>query len=125
MSRAETGTAAHTATAGERGGTRPPSPLRTFGLLRSELLTTFRRWRTLALLGVLAAVPVLVGIAVRLETRDGGTAGPRDPGAGPAFIAQVTNNGLFLVFTALAATLPFLPRPFPRSLPVAEPFPAS
>ncbi|MDX2878639.1 ABC transporter permease, partial [Streptomyces ipomoeae] len=28
-------------------------------------------------------------------------------GAGPAFIAQITNNGLFLVFTALAVTLPF------------------
>ena len=34
---------------------RTPSPLWTFGLLRSELVTTFRRWRTLALLGVLAA----------------------------------------------------------------------
>ncbi|MBT2902237.1 ABC transporter permease, partial [Streptomyces sp. McG3] len=33
-----------------------------------------------------------------------------DGGAGPAFLAQVTNNGLFLVFAALAATLPvFLP----------------
>ncbi|MET7286236.1 ABC transporter permease [Streptomyces sp. NPDC005573] len=78
----------------------------TFGLLRSELTTTLRRWRTLALLGVLAAVPVLIGIAVRIETRDGSRAG-RGGGEGPAFIAQVTNNGLFLVFTALAATLPF------------------
>ncbi|MER6783184.1 ABC transporter permease [Streptomyces sp. NPDC000658] len=80
----------------------------TFGILRSELLTTFRRWRTLALLGVLAAVPVLVGIAVKIETSDGSSPG-RDGGggAGPAFISQVTNNGLFLVFTALAVTLPF------------------
>ncbi|MFF8429739.1 ABC transporter permease [Streptomyces sp. NPDC016566] len=83
-----------------------PNPLWTFGLLRSELVTTVRRWRTLALLGVLAAVPVLVGIAVRIETRGGSTAG-RGGGDGPAFIAQITNNGLFLVFTALAATLPF------------------
>ncbi|MFJ8197952.1 ABC transporter permease [Streptomyces sp. NPDC096152] len=87
-------------------GDRAPHPLWTLGLLRSELVTTFRRWRTLALLGVLAAVPVLVGIAVRIETRDGAPAG-RGGGQGPAFIAQVTNNGLFLVFTALAATLPF------------------
>ncbi|MFG3125902.1 ABC transporter permease [Streptomyces sp. NPDC048201] len=81
-------------------------PLWTFGLLRSELVTTLRRWRTLVLLAVLAAVPVLIGIAVRVETGDGG---PSDGGGGggPAFIAQVTNNGLFLVFTALAATLPF------------------
>ncbi|MEV7891250.1 ABC transporter permease [Streptomyces sp. NPDC002817] len=83
-----------------------PSPLWTFGLFRSELITTFRRWRTLALLGVLAAVPILVGIAVKIETGDGG--GPRGGGGGgPAFVSQITNNGLFLVFTALAATLPF------------------
>ncbi|MFJ5177088.1 ABC transporter permease [Streptomyces griseoviridis] len=86
---------------------RRPHPLWTLGLLRSELLTTLRRWRTLALLGVLAAVPVLVGIAVRIETGDGASAGGGPGGGGPAFIAQITNNGLFLVFTALAATLPF------------------
>ncbi|MEU3094911.1 ABC transporter permease [Streptomyces sp. NPDC006967] len=85
---------------------RRASPLWTLGLFRSELLTTFRRWRTLALLGVLAAVPVLVGIAVRIETGDGSSAGGGG-GGGPAFISQITNNGLFLVFTALAATLPF------------------
>ncbi|MFC9156348.1 ABC transporter permease [Streptomyces bauhiniae] len=82
-----------------------PRALWTFGLLRSELVTTLRRWRTLVLLGVLAAVPVLIGIAVRAETGGGGD--PDRGGGGPAFIAQVTNNGLFLVFTALAATLPF------------------
>ncbi|PPS68369.1 MULTISPECIES: ABC transporter permease [Streptomyces] len=74
-------------------------------LLRNELLTTFRRWRTVALLAVLAAVPVLVGIAVKIETGDGSSAD--GGGGGPAFISQITNNGLFLVFTALAATLPF------------------
>ncbi|WP_238697400.1 ABC transporter permease [Streptomyces sp. E2N166] len=88
---------------------RTPSPLWSFGLLRSELLITFRRWRTLALLGVLAAVPVLVGIAVKIETSDGASfgGGGGGGGAGPAFISQISNNGLFLVFTALAATLPF------------------
>ncbi|MER7970535.1 ABC transporter permease [Streptomyces sp. NPDC096080] len=84
-----------------------PSPLWTLGLLRSELLTTLRRWRTLALLGVLAAVPVLVGVAVRIETGGSPAGGGPEGGGGPAFIAQITNNGLFLVFTALAATLPF------------------
>jgi ABC-2 type transport system permease protein len=86
---------------------RRTSRLWTFGLLRSELVTTFRRWRTLALLAVLAGVPILVGIAVKLETGDGSGAGGRGGGGGPAFISQITNNGLFLVFTALAATLPF------------------
>ncbi|MEU6001215.1 ABC transporter permease [Streptomyces sp. NPDC047197] len=79
----------------------------TLGLFRSELGITFRRWRTLALLGVLAAVPILVGVAVKIETSDGSTVGGGGEAGGPAFIAQVTNNGLFLVFTALAATLPF------------------
>lgn len=87
------------------GAARSPSALWTLGLFRSELLITFRRWRTLALLAVLAAVPVLVGIAVKIETSDGSPAG--GGGEGPAFISQVSNNGLFLVFTALAATLPF------------------
>lgn len=99
MSRAET-----------RSAVRAPSALWTFGLLSSELRITFRRWRTLALLGVLAAVPVLVGIAVKIETSDGasfGDGGGGGGGQGPAFISQVSNNGLFLVFTALAATLPF------------------
>ncbi len=86
--------------------TRPASALWTFGLLRNELRTTLRRWRTLALLGVLAAVPILVGVAVKIETGDGGSV-DGGGGEGPAFISQITNNGLFLVFTALAATLPF------------------
>ncbi|QNE75647.1 ABC transporter permease subunit [Streptomyces finlayi] len=88
---------------------RPRNPLWTFGILRSELVTTLRRRRTFALLAVLAAVPVLIGVAVRVET-GGGPSGGQDGAGGPAFLAQVTNNGLFLVFASLAATLPvFLP----------------
>lgn len=97
---------------GEGAALPRPNPLWALGLFRSELVTVVRRWRTLALLGVLAAVPILIGIAVKIETRNGGTAGPGggDGGGGPAFISQVTNNGLFLVFAGLAATLPvFLP----------------
>ena len=119
MSRAETGNVpvarAEAPGAGPGAGAgvdavRTPSPLWSLGLLRSELLITFRRWRTLALLGVLAAVPVLVGIAVKIETSDGSSSfggGGGGGGEGPAFISQISNNGLFLVFTALAATLPF------------------
>ncbi len=121
MSRAETGAETGVETDAETGveagagaeAARVPAggavrarPLWSLGLFRSELVITFRRWRTLALLAVLAAVPVLVGIAVRIETSDGGSIGGGEEG-GPAFISQVTNNGLFLVFTSLAATLPF------------------
>ncbi|OIK24914.1 ABC transporter permease [Streptomyces malaysiense] len=95
MSRADPATAV----AAERG----PAPLWTLGLLRSELLTTLRRLRALVLLGVLAAVPVLIGVVVKVRARGGGSSGA----AGPAFLGQVTDNGLFLVCTALAATLPF------------------
>ncbi|MFG2721536.1 ABC transporter permease [Streptomyces sp. NPDC048416] len=90
---------------------RKPGVLWSLGLFRSELVIVLRRKRTLALLAVLAAVPVLIGIAVRIETGGdgaGGRGGGR--GGGPAFVSQITNNGLFLVFAALAATLPvFLP----------------
>ncbi|MER5851617.1 ABC transporter permease [Streptomyces sp. NPDC002012] len=98
------------AEAGIIGAGRARNRLWTFGILRSELTTTLRRWRTLALLGVLAAVPVLIGIAVKIETNHGSSPGPGGGGGGPAFLSQVTNNGLFLVFAALAVTLPvFLP----------------
>ncbi|NGO86336.1 ABC transporter permease [Streptomyces sp. 196(2019)] len=114
--RAGTGTGGGTGAGGGAGtpGPRPRTPLshpfRTLGLLRSEVATTFRRHRTYALLAVLAAVPVLIGIAVRIETGGDGSGGGAGGGPGPAFLTQVTNNGVFLVFATLAATLPvFLP----------------
>ena len=54
MSRAEVEAGAE-AVRVEDTAVRKPSPLWTFGLFRSELLTTFRRWRTIAL-WVIAAV---------------------------------------------------------------------
>jgi ABC-2 type transport system permease protein len=107
MSQAEPTTAAPPP-AGPPAPPRSPQLLWTLGLFRSELVTVFRRGRTLALFGVLAGVPILVGIAVRIETRNGGSiGGGGGDGGGPAFIEQVSNNGLFLAFTSLAATLPF------------------
>ncbi|WP_372458356.1 ABC transporter permease [Streptomyces niphimycinicus] len=98
---------------GERAANAPrPNPLWALALFRSELTTTLRRWRTLALLGVLALIPILIGAAVKIETSDGGSlgGGRGADGQGPAFFSQITNNGIFLVFASLAATLPvFLP----------------
>ncbi|WP_030393507.1 ABC transporter permease [Kitasatospora purpeofusca] len=110
MSRAEAvpaeavaATAVTTAAAAARGR-RPQTAAGFLALFRNELVLTFRRLRTIVLLGILALLPVLIGVVVRIETD-----GPRG-GEGPAFIAQVTQNGLFLVFTALAVALPvFLP----------------
>jgi ABC-2 type transport system permease protein len=70
-------------------------------LWRSELRLVFGRRRNQVLLVALGLVPVLIGVAVALSHRGG---------AGPAFLNQVSSNGLFLVFTALAVSLPlFLP----------------
>jgi ABC-2 type transport system permease protein len=73
-------------------------------LLASELTVLFRRRRTWALLAALAAVPVLIAIAVRLSS-DSETGG-----GGPAFLGDITQNGLFVSLTALAVSMPlFLP----------------
>jgi ABC-2 type transport system permease protein len=74
------------------------------GLLASELKTMFRRRRTIALLAVLAAVPVLIAVAVKLSSS------PVEPGRGPAFLDRVSQNGLFVAVTALVVSTPlFLP----------------
>src|SRR5690242_4121552 len=85
---------------GARTGAVRPSVAGRAALFRSELSLTFRRTRTIALLAILASLPVLIGVVVKLQTGDSGQ------GGGPAFIAQVTQNGLFLVFTSLAVSLP-------------------
>ena len=70
-------------------------------LLRSELRLLFGRRRNQVLLVVLALVPVLVGVAIRVST------GEAEPGEGPPFLDRVSGNGLFLAFTGLATVVPF------------------
>jgi ABC-2 type transport system permease protein len=70
-------------------------------LLRSELRLVFGRRRNQILLVVLALVPVLVGVAIRVST------GEAEPGEGPPFLDRVSGNGLFLSFTGLATVVPF------------------
>jgi ABC-2 type transport system permease protein len=80
---------------------RPP----TFStrLLRSELRLVLTRRRNVAMLAVLALATTLIGVAIEVS-------GPSPEDDGPAFLARVTENGLFLCFTALVASLPvFLP----------------
>jgi len=70
-------------------------------LLRSELRLTFGRRRNLVLLAVLAAVPVLLGLVLRFSSGAGNGGGGNSNGDGPAFLSQVTGNGVFLAFLTL------------------------
>ena len=75
----------------------------TLSLFASELLTLFRRRRTWALLGALALIPILIAVAIRI-------AGDAPSGRGPAFLGQITENGLFVGVTAMVVAIPlFLP----------------
>jgi ABC-type transport system involved in multi-copper enzyme maturation permease subunit len=86
-----------------RAGAAPwrPTPVRAWlRLLRSELGLTFLRWRNIALLAVLAAIPALIGFALWLAAPAGG-----GNGQGPPFLDQVAGNGVFLAFLALVVML--------------------
>ena len=70
--------------------------------LRSELKIIFGRRRNIAGMAVLAAVPVILAISVRVSSPS--------QGGGPDFISAIAGNGLFVAFAALALELPlFLP----------------
>jgi ABC-2 type transport system permease protein len=80
----------------------PPRARVSTRFLRSELKIIFRRRRNIAGLGVLAVVPVILAVSVRVSSGS--------QGAGPDFIIGITGNGLFVAFAALALELPlFLP----------------
>jgi ABC-type transport system involved in multi-copper enzyme maturation permease subunit len=82
-------------------GERVPGGVRQWTrLLGSELRLIFRRWRNLALLGVLVVLPVVLGIGLRVASPDGGGGGPN-----ATFFAQLTGNGVFLSFIALTILL--------------------
>src|SRR5665811_347185 len=70
--------------------------------LRSELRLIFGRRRNQAGLGILAVVPLMLAITVKMST-------PR-PGRGPDFFASITSNGLFVALASLSIELAlFLP----------------
>ena len=79
-------------------GARPTMPGAFWRLYRSEMRLIVRRRRNIVLLAVLGVVPLLIGTAIKLSHpgRDGG----------PAFLGQVSENGLFLIFTTLAVSIP-------------------
>jgi ABC-2 type transport system permease protein len=80
----------------------PPRARVSTRFLRSELKIIFGRRRNMAGLGVLAVVPVILAISVRLSSPSGD--------GGVDIISGITGNGLFVAFAALALELPlFLP----------------
>ena len=97
MSTAEA-TAAPPAGVADQPGRSPAAVPAWLRLLRSELRLVFRRLRNLLLLAALAALPILLGVALRLATPSGGNGGGD---AGPAFVSQLAGNGVFLAFIAI------------------------
>jgi len=76
----------------------------TGGLFFSELSVLFRRRRTWAMLFTISLIPIFLAIAVSLS----GSTLP--PGEGPPFLDRVSQNGLFVAFTAMIMAIPlFLP----------------
>ncbi|WP_105036770.1 ABC transporter permease [Cryobacterium aureum] len=75
-----------------------------WSLLGSEISVLFRRRRTCAMLAAVALIPILLAVAVRLSSE------ALAPGEGPPFLDRVTQNGLFVGFTAMVVAIPlFLP----------------
>jgi ABC-2 type transport system permease protein len=75
--------------------------------LRSELGMVFRRRRNQALLVVLACVPMLIAIAIKVTN---GGSGDNGRGDGGALFGSITANGVFVAFSALFVVIPlFLP----------------
>jgi ABC-2 type transport system permease protein len=72
-------------------------------LFRSELKIIFLRPRNLALLALLAAAPVFLGIVLWVNTPAPGSGGGEGPGI---FIGQIADNGVFLSLFAIYVLLP-------------------
>lgn len=66
---------------------------------RAETGLMLTRRRNMILLGVLAVVPIVIGIAVKVSNPRGGD--------GPEFLSRITGNGLFLVFASITVAIPF------------------
>lgn len=76
-----------------------PKPVST-RFFRSELMLIFGRRRNWAGMAVLAAVPIIIAVAMRVSNDEGGD----------AFFSSITDNGMFVALAALSVELPlFLP----------------
>src|SRR5688500_17532455 len=72
--------------------------------LRSELWLIFGRRRNWAGMAILATLPIVLAVSVKLWPPGG------DDTGGPDFFAQITNNGIFVALAALGMEIAlFLP----------------
>jgi ABC-2 type transport system permease protein len=101
--------------------TRPPGVLAAvpswLRFFRSELRLVFFRPRNIALLGVLAVVPVFFGVVLRLTLHSVG-AGPG--GNGPEFLNQLAGNGVFLALVVLSLSEALLLLPLAMAVVTGE-----
>ena len=107
-------------TQGAQAGTVAPEPLPArrrapLGrLLRAEVRWVFRRPRTLVVLGLLTALPVITGIAVDLTLNDG-VAPPVEPGPGgsgggpPIFVTMATSAFVLPLGSLMSMLMLLLP----------------
>lgn len=101
VSDAETGTESSTDTGPRATGIAPNAVASWLRLFASECRLVTTRRRNIAGLAVLAAVPILIAVAVKIWGVGGG---------GPSFVDSITANGLFVALAALGVELPlFLP----------------
>jgi ABC-2 type transport system permease protein len=71
-------------------------------MLVNEVRTLLRRARIRVLLGLLAAIPVLIAVVVRVSHHS------PPAGQGPDFLSQVSQNGVFAALTGLDVVVGFL-----------------
>jgi ABC-2 type transport system permease protein len=69
---------------------------------RSEIRIIFLRPRNLAMLALLAAAPIFLGIVLKINTPSPGSGG-EGPGV---FVGQIADNGVFLALFAIYVLLP-------------------
>lgn len=80
-----------------------PNLARSARFFRSEVGMVFRRRRNQALLVVLGCVPILIAVAIKIS----GSPNGGGDGNGGALFSSITENGVFVAFSALFVVVPF------------------
>src|SRR5262245_26622598 len=77
-----------------------------FRFFRSELWLIFGRRRNWLGLAILAALPIIIAVSIKVDPPSGGGG----DGEGPDFFSSITSNGIFVAIAALSIEIPlFLP----------------